>query len=267
MNIPIINAKANKALKLAESVPEFEILEADPVNPEPNKIYLILEKQRMPASDYFFRFDAMELGLANNDKVSLWDDLSGNDNNVQQSTAADQPTYLSTGLNGKPTVEFSNSLLMMSDFELDNTDSFTIFMFAQVDVMESSGIISIMDLSQQDYRLYLSTSGSSEAIRFSVNGVTGPNTSIATSVPVLYGFTYDSSTSMARIYENGSLSAESTVAGGAIDTHNTLAIGRRPATTSLPLHGKISEIIYFSRLLDNDEMHAMSEHLKDKWGI
>ena len=41
----------------------------------------------------------------NGSTVSQWDDKSGNNRNASQATASQQPTYLPTGFNGKPTVE------------------------------------------------------------------------------------------------------------------------------------------------------------------
>ena len=41
----------------------------------------------------------------NGSNVSQWDDKSGNGRNATQTTAANQPTYLAAGFNGKPTLE------------------------------------------------------------------------------------------------------------------------------------------------------------------
>jgi hypothetical protein len=43
--------------------------------------------------------------ILNGSNVSRWDDKSGNGRNATQSTAANQPTYLATGFNGKPTLQ------------------------------------------------------------------------------------------------------------------------------------------------------------------
>jgi len=45
----------------------------------------------------------------NDTTVSQWDDLSGNGYHATQSTAANQPTYLATGMNGKPALEFTSA--------------------------------------------------------------------------------------------------------------------------------------------------------------
>jgi len=50
----------------------------------------------------------------NGSDVSQWDDKSGNGRNVSQATAAQQPTFVSNGLNGKPTISFdgTNDILL-----------------------------------------------------------------------------------------------------------------------------------------------------------
>lgn len=46
--------------------------------------------------------DASTITL-NGSNVSQWDDKSGNNRHASQATAANQPAYLTTGFNGKPT--------------------------------------------------------------------------------------------------------------------------------------------------------------------
>lgn len=60
--------------------------------------------------------DASTITL-NGSTVSQWNDKSGNGRNASQATAANQPTYLATGFNGKPTLQ--NSLT--SALELGTT--------------------------------------------------------------------------------------------------------------------------------------------------
>ncbi len=53
--------------------------------------------------------DASQLGLNNGDPVSTWTDLSANGNTPTQGTAANRPTFLTAGLNGKPGVQFDGT--------------------------------------------------------------------------------------------------------------------------------------------------------------
>jgi hypothetical protein len=46
--------------------------------------------------------------ILNGSTVSRWNDKSGNGRNAVQNTAADQPEYAATGLNGRPTLRFNS---------------------------------------------------------------------------------------------------------------------------------------------------------------
>jgi hypothetical protein len=49
-------------------------------------------------------------------KVSAWEDLTGNGHNFTQTNASLQPVYNSTGLNGGPVLEFTTSILQSFTF-------------------------------------------------------------------------------------------------------------------------------------------------------
>ncbi|MEQ8625744.1 MAG: T9SS type A sorting domain-containing protein [Vicingaceae bacterium] len=72
--------------------------------------------------------DASSLTLLNNDPVNSWTDLSGNNNNADQTTSADQPTFKTNEINGLPVIEFDGN----SDFLTFNshitTDAITNFL-------------------------------------------------------------------------------------------------------------------------------------------
>jgi hypothetical protein len=53
-----------------------------------------------------FWLDATQLGLSNGASVSSFTDLSGNGNHFVQSVPALRPTYNSTGINSRPSVQF-----------------------------------------------------------------------------------------------------------------------------------------------------------------
>jgi hypothetical protein len=59
----------------------------------------------------------------NGSTVSQWSDKSGNNNHAVQATAANQPTYLNSGLNSKPTVSLDGT----TDFMTANISGFKSF--------------------------------------------------------------------------------------------------------------------------------------------
>lgn len=79
--------------------------------------------------------DADDLGLADNDPVPTWSDLSGNGNHVAQATGASQPTFKTNRLNGKPAVRFDGTddyLSALSSASLDITSEWSIFAVVNV---------------------------------------------------------------------------------------------------------------------------------------
>jgi hypothetical protein len=75
-------------------------------------------------------FDAEEItGLNDSDKVSQWDDLSGNNNHAVQGTDSRRPLYRASSFDGKPAVEFNpsnvTSLTASADTGID--DEYTAF--------------------------------------------------------------------------------------------------------------------------------------------
>lgn len=66
------------------------------------------------------------------DAVSQWNDKSGNGRNIFQSTANQRPTFTSSGLNGKPTLDFdgSNDVLLNASVgasDLSNASIISVF--------------------------------------------------------------------------------------------------------------------------------------------
>src|SRR5690625_4538265 len=227
-------------------MPKIVTSETEPSNPEEGLIWFRpkVKEDDIPVPDYFFRFDAMELGLADNAKVASWQDLSGNGFDLTQAIADDQPVYLESGINGKPAVQFNDSLLENNAFQL-GTDEFTLFVVAEVDEA-STTILAILDVDNQDYRLQARVPSNGSEFRVDLGGG-GTYAPLTLSSAALYSVTYDSSS--LNMYAGGEFVRTSSATGG-IGTHNTLGIGRRPrAHTTLPLVGRVSEVICFSRVL------------------
>lgn len=260
---------AAKALEIARSLPEIEVVEGDPIEPEEGKIYFVIEREGIPVPNYYFRFDASALDLNDGDRIAIWPDLSGNGNDLTQDVASDQPIFLSTGLNGKPTVQFNNSHLINDSFSLDNVGGATTFIVMQTDDNTvSSSIMTIRDFDEGIDQFEIRFSGNDQDVILTINGSRGAYAPLIADSAVLYTATYNSS--MSRIYSNGTHVRDSTSVTGDIGAHNMLALGGRPRpgnTPSIPYYGRISELIYYSRELSALEIDAVNNYLMDKWGL
>src|SRR5882757_3564742 len=89
----------------------------------------------------------------NNGPISSWNDQSGNANHAMQATAALQPLYIASLMNGMPAIKFDNvagaantdELVIGDNNNLDNTPGLTIFTVTQpnnLDAASARGIIS-----------------------------------------------------------------------------------------------------------------------------
>ena len=77
-------------------------------------------------------YAADSLNLSNNDQVSQWDDISGNENNGAQATSASQPEYLTGQINGLPVVSFDGTDdHILYDGSLIANDDYTFIAVAQ----------------------------------------------------------------------------------------------------------------------------------------
>src|SRR5688572_4090967 len=57
----------------------------------------------------WIKADAGTSTTTNGASVSLWQDASGNGNNVSQATVAQQPLYATSVMNGYPAIQFDNN--------------------------------------------------------------------------------------------------------------------------------------------------------------
>src|SRR5262245_38089028 len=62
------------------------------------------------SSSLLYWLQADTIGLANGNPVSAWNDTKTfSPNNFTQATGSQQPTYLTSGINGKPSVSFDGA--------------------------------------------------------------------------------------------------------------------------------------------------------------
>jgi len=69
--------------------------------------------------------DASTIEGENNSIISTWKNLSGNNRHFSQSTANRKPSYLSSGLNGKPAVSFKQYHDMSTSFDTSSFNGVT----------------------------------------------------------------------------------------------------------------------------------------------
>lgn len=249
-------------------IDRIEVLDADPVNPQERVLYFVPKNGGggIPVTDYYFRFDAMQLDLTDGANVSLWPDLSGNGNDLSQANAAEQPIFLAAGLNGNPTVQFNNQSLSKSSFSLLDDAGATFFIVMQIDNTTSSSVVfTIGNEGSSTNAIGFRSSGSLQKLGTYLNTADGvANAALTTDLNgTLYSSSYNSA--VITMYQDGAFVTD-TAYTDPIGAHNLLRLGKDP-NGGRPFTGRISEFILYSRALSESEISSMNSYLMDKWGI
>jgi hypothetical protein len=219
---------------------------------------------------------------ANNAAVSSWKDLSGKSHHATAASAA--PVFRSTGLNGKPSIDFANPndlgyvVPASADFSAPNSTLFAVLnptagtFFSSVIGISETGTYSNEFLMGFGWGgqypkapvVFHHTSGSNFKYRSSAT-LTGTTPFIQSGV---FGQAVDDTANIV----NGTASAAPLVQSGSPQPYATVNravyIGRRGfLSPSEYFQGHIAEILYFNRKLSPAEQNQIGGYLETKYAI
>jgi len=207
--------------------------------------------------------DASTITL-NGSTVSQWNDKSGNGRNAVQATAANQPTYNSTFLNGKPALVFDGlAKTFQVGFPLSGND-ISIFVVARRN-LTSPITNSLIRWQATAYLVYpygtvtaLSTDG----------GVSTIDNPAAGFVSNDYGIgLYRRSRGVSKeTYWNGTVSGTTSSINSALPSISTLFIGSSGGTAEF-FNGYVSEICITGNAVSTDIRQKLEGYLAWKWGL
>lgn len=215
--------------------------------------------------------------------VSSWNDQSGNANHVSQTTAAQQPLFQNSIINGMPAIQFdNNSTAGQNDYlsgadasNLDNTAGFTIF-----SVVRPSGTGNARSIVakrtnvgvNQAYMFFFFTSDylyadvASNDNRFDTNPV-----SYAANSNYLMDLHYDGSLAAAsrcKIYVAQTLVKTATETNSSLpDYASPLVIGSTHVGDNRAFNGYISEVIIYREALNSTKRIIVDNYLSSKYAI
>jgi hypothetical protein len=230
---------------------------------------------------------------SNGGAVANWFDISGKGSIITQGTAANQPSFSTNVVNGKPAVTFnsnaggangdsltSNNATYLSNLNLANAATgFTIFVCAQIDALtppstQSGCILFMQGSSPSSNEIYQISQTSTGAITNSVSTssaiqriVTSGNAVVNT--PFINSFWWDKANSSIA----GQFNSNTIVAGsGSVPALNTgpilFAIGQQKAgQPTRQFDGKIFAILIYSRFLSSTERQYVKQYLGSKYGV
>jgi hypothetical protein len=200
--------------------------------------------------------------------VSQWDDKSGNENHVTQSSGIRQPLTNFRQLNNRNVITFGESgisELEANGFEsnLQIANDFSIFIVFQSDRNDSFMALLSCATNTND-RFTIGTNDSGDVAFASYDGAfTSKATAVDQDSPyVIEG--HHSSSNIITSYLNGAEMYQTTTPGTA--PNQGFSIGLRPDGNN-GLEGVIGEVLVYSRLLNEAERNNIENYLLQKWGI
>jgi hypothetical protein len=219
--------------------------------------------------------------------LSQWQDQSGNNNHVSQSTAVNRPVFeagITSTLNGMPLVEFDNDNTNYDYFSiadnatLDNFSGFTSFAIFRLKTGTPGGtprgIFSKRNSpsAQYSYSLFHFTSN---RMNLDVNG-TGNRLQSATSFIestdhlVVASFNSTLTTNEQKIYVGNTQDAQNNnTAATVANTTSSLHIGVLYGHTgaNVQFNGYIGEIVLYNRILNDAERIIVANYLSAKYNV
>jgi len=195
--------------------------------------------------------DSTTFTYGTSNKISQWDDKSGNGNNLSQPTSVYQPSYVNDAINNLPGIMF------------DGTDDNLTTSFVDIN---NSTIIIVYKLSSIAPPFYL-FDGINELERHALWNFGMFSGSGSYNAPV-----WDLSPQIITASFNGANSVLY-YGGVQIGPNNTgsnilsgITLGARVGAIEA-LEGYIGEFIVYNRVLDNNERQIIERYLSKKWGI
>ena len=195
-------------------------------------------------------------------KVSQWDDKSGNGNHALQSTGVNQPTITTDHINGKAVITFDGGLEEMDlTSTLSLTGEFTMFFVANNvegtttrTIFGNSGTNNKITVVESD-RMFVRiiNAGSSDSSQsYPSGGVTNIQT-----------IKRDSSDKIDMAFDGAAFTRLFSDAAQA----GTSAYNRVGVDTTFNWQGDIAEILIYNRSLSPVERTLVETYLSNKWGV
>lgn len=201
----------------------------------------------------------------NGSTASEWRDLSGNGRNQLQETAAAQPTYNASGLNGLGTLTTTGTQWMQAS-AFASSSAATAFLVWKID--STSGTPYVWQRGTvNDAHSMLMNPGVNEvyARRASANQgvVSVPSLQTAGTWRIA---TLVFSTSLSRIFNGSTQGVDNTATVSAPTGNKVLTLFALDATTRVGSPG-IAEFLYYSSQLNDTQQSEVRSYLSKKWGI
>ncbi|WP_343634863.1 T9SS type A sorting domain-containing protein [Fluviicola sp.] len=230
----------------------------------------------------WLKADAGTSTSTNGSPVSSWADQSGNGVVLSQATAAQQPLFVNSLMNGYPAIEFDNNsssgqndyLITPDNPIFDNTSGYSFFTVTRMKGFgDAQSIISKRNNvgNEEAFMLFYYTGNrlfvdiDNDNNRFSNSAISTVNTN------KIYDFFFDGTltpTQRSTIFDQENLLTTSTESSTTVpDKVSPLLVGATHTGDPRPFNGYISEIIMYRTKLNDAQRTIINNHLSAKYDI
>lgn len=226
--------------------------------------------------------DATQLNLNDNDPVSSWTDMSGNNRHATQGTAQFQPTFKANLINGQPGVLFSTDDFLEIDGNSIVNTNYSIFAVvrrtggASGSTSNHNYFLGGTTAASNDKNLHVGwrhdTTFTTDQYTNEINTWVAPY-NIVTEPAFVYTARHSSDSNLAKdTYINGGMRGLSMYAPVPRSAHlsewSGASIGRyQDGSINTRFNGWLTELIFYNRYLSESERKAVEEYLGAKYGI
>lgn len=231
---------------------------------------------------FWLKADAGTTSSVNATAISTWSDQSGNGMNMNQTVAAQQPSFVTNVINGFPAIQFDNvnsagqndKMIGPDSPILDNTAGYTFFTvtrpqnFGDARVIVSKRTTVSVD---QSFMLFYYTANRFYTDIQTTNNRFASNTVYAVNNNYLIDLVYDGSLTAAsrcKLYNGQALDITATEASNFVpDNTSPIILGTTDATDPRPFGGYISEVIIYRAALSDAPKIIIDNYLSAKYNI
>ncbi|RLD52908.1 MAG: hypothetical protein DRI94_01675, partial [Bacteroidetes bacterium] len=220
--------------------------------------------------------DASSLGLADGSDIATWTDLSGNNNNLSQSTAGFTPIFQddASNINGHPRAEFSkaNNRIVINPFNDMPTSGITTFIIYKT-TDSGDGLVSYNSSVDNAFLLF-----NNDLMRTYINGSghtpPGPEPDYNSGNWQILSHKWKSSGGDIVYNRDGDQVYTTTFQDGAsIPSGGCLAIGGEQDTqnggytSGQAFQGEIAEIVMYNSFLNSAQQLIVENYLSEKYNL
>lgn len=224
-----------------------------------------------------------EFEVQDQDKIQNWYSINPQITEsiiANQATPANQPTYVTSGINGLPSISFNgtNSNLAIPDSTTISPDT-GITLFAVVQFSNFSGVMGIVSkeeggsITNPPYVLQVNNATN---ISFGITKTDNSTNSVSTTTsgytfqlntPYAFWGSYNTLNGLNMKFNLNSTTYTAAAQGSLARTTTPLRIGQQKSFFGRFFSGYISEIIIFNRALKSSEIQDINSYLAQKYSI